>query len=99
MAASKGAKYVLRKNIVEHFDFEVLFPSLWLYLYSWFSADCQIARYLRKDRLNSGQLRLDLYPESTQDKMNNSMIGFRGRIFNDIDDSSSSEEEFKDLRH
>ena len=41
----------LRENLAEHYDFEALFPSIWLHLYSWYSADTQIARYLRQDAL------------------------------------------------
>lgn len=54
----------LRGNLVQHFDFEVLHPQLWLYLYSWYSSDCQIVRYLRRDKLGGGSYKLELYPPS-----------------------------------
>jgi hypothetical protein len=39
----------LKKPLSEHYDFEALYPSVWLYLYSWYSADTQIARYFKID--------------------------------------------------
>jgi hypothetical protein len=41
----------LRENLFEHYDFEALYPSIWMHLYSWYSADTQIARYLKVDSL------------------------------------------------
>lgn len=41
----------LRENLFEHYDFEALYPSIWLHLYSWYSADTQIARYMKQDAL------------------------------------------------
>ena len=89
----------MRENLVEHFDFEVLYPQLWLYLYSWFSADCQIVRYLRKDKLHSGQYRLELYPASNFDQLSQSFIGNKGQHCDEDDDDcslSSSDEEVKE---
>ena len=39
----------LRANLVEHYDFEAVFPTVWAHLYSWYSADTQIARYYKVD--------------------------------------------------
>lgn len=46
-----GSMRGLRENLFEHYDFEALYPSIWLHLYSWYSADTQIARYLKQDAL------------------------------------------------
>lgn len=46
-----GSMRGLRENLFEHYDFEALYPSIWLHLYSWYSADIQIARYLKQDAL------------------------------------------------
>ncbi|TNV73251.1 hypothetical protein FGO68_gene12077 [Halteria grandinella] len=92
---SNGNSQRLRENLVEHFDFEVLFPQLWLYMYSWFSADCQIVRYLRKDRLSSGIYRLDLYPSVNYDRLSRSYMGsqIRGNFEREEDEESQSDEE------
>ena len=42
----------LRENLFEHYDFEALQPNIWLHLYSWYSADTQIARYMKSDVLD-----------------------------------------------
>jgi hypothetical protein len=42
----------LRENIFEHYDFEALYPNVWSHLYSWYSADFCIARYLKLDAFN-----------------------------------------------
>jgi hypothetical protein len=41
----------LREDLIEHYDFEALYPSIWTHLYSWYSADTQIARYLKADSM------------------------------------------------
>lgn len=46
----------LRENLFEHYDFEALYPSIWMHLYSWYSADTQIARYLKVDALAQNDL-------------------------------------------
>ncbi len=53
----------LKDNIVEHFDFEAVSPTVWKYLYSWFSADWCIMRNLKRDKTNSHGVYLELYPE------------------------------------
>ena len=45
----------LRANLVEHYDFEAVFPTVWAHLYSWYSADTQIARYYKVDESMSGE--------------------------------------------
>ena len=59
----RGAKLVLRDNLCEHFDFEVIYPVVWKHFYSWYSSDVQIVRQLKKDALNRHVMILDLYPE------------------------------------
>ena len=50
-------------NIMEHFDFEALHPKVWKHLYSWYSADYQIVRNLKRDVLNRHVMKLELYPD------------------------------------
>ena len=50
--------------MAERFDFETLIPSIWVHLYSWYSADSQVVRFMKRDKLNKKQMTLDLYPES-----------------------------------
>ena len=61
---AKGQKQRLKSNLIEHFDFEALYPSVWKHFYSWYSADVQIVRSLKKDVLNRHVMILDLYPDS-----------------------------------
>ena len=63
---AKGQKQRLKSNLIEHFDFEALYPSVWKHFYSWYSADVQIVRSLKKDVLNRHVMILDLYPDSEQ---------------------------------
>ena len=63
---AKGQKQRLKSNLIEHFDFESLHPSVWKHIYSWYSADVQIVRSLKKDVLNRHVMILDLYPDSEQ---------------------------------
>ena len=51
----------LRANIVEHFDFQIVCPQVWRYLFSWYTCDHKVCRRFIKD--DQGTLRLDLYPE------------------------------------
>jgi hypothetical protein len=37
--AKKGDRMKLRENLIEHFDYEALHPSVWKHLYSWYSSD------------------------------------------------------------
>lgn len=59
----KGQRQRLKPNLIEHFDFESLYPCVWKHLYSWYSADLQIVRSLKKDVLNRHVMILDLYPD------------------------------------
>ena len=54
----------LKDNLIEHFDYESLYPIVWKHLYSWYSADIQLVRNLKKDALNRHVMILDLYPEN-----------------------------------
>jgi len=53
----------LKENLIEHFDYEVVSKDVWQRLYSWFSADYCISRFLEKDNVNSKKIVLELYPE------------------------------------
>lgn len=55
----------LRANLIEHFDYEALHPIVWKHIYSWYGADIQIVRSLKKDVLNRHVMLLDLYPEQS----------------------------------
>jgi DUSP domain len=55
----------LKENLVEHFDFEAVSPAVWKYIYSWYSADWCIMRYLKRDKMNPLGAILDLYPENS----------------------------------
>lgn len=55
----------LKDTIIEHYDFEAVSALVWKHLYSWYSADWCIMRYLRRDRVNKRGLVLDLYPETS----------------------------------
>jgi hypothetical protein len=50
----------LQNNLIEHFDYVTLVPSVWKHFYSWYSADIQIARKLKLDAQK--EVFLDLYP-------------------------------------
>jgi len=49
-----SSQNTLRSNLVEHYHFEALYPSVWAHLYSWFSADAQVMRLLKVDPINEG---------------------------------------------
>jgi hypothetical protein len=70
----KGQRHRLRENLIEHFDFEAVYPIVWKHLYSWYSADIQIARLLRKDAVNRNIIRLDLYPIDDQTTRQSELI-------------------------
>lgn len=53
----------LKENIIERFDFEVVSPEVWKHLYSWYSADWCIMRYIKRDKVNKQVMVLDLYPD------------------------------------
>lgn len=56
----------LKESIIEHFDYEAVSSSVWKHLYSWYSADWCIMRYLKRDKVTrSSGLMLDLYPENS----------------------------------
>jgi hypothetical protein len=63
MLLKDGRSMNLKDNIVEHFDFEAVSPSVWKYIYSWFSADWCIMRVLKRDKTTINGVFLDLYPE------------------------------------
>ena len=48
----------------------MLSPSVWKHLYSWYSADVQIVRSLKKDVLNRHVMILDLYPDADSRQFN-----------------------------
>ena len=56
----------LNENLVEHFDFVALSGEVWKYLYSWYSADHIVVRFLKRDKTNKKAYYLDLYPEKAK---------------------------------
>ena len=56
-------------------------PNIWLHLYSWFSSDTQIARYLKDTVQGNGEKtqQLDLYPNKLGN-LNSSYIYESSRI-------------------
>ncbi|CDW84553.1 ubiquitin carboxyl-terminal hydrolase [Stylonychia lemnae] len=82
----KGNIKRLRENLVENYDFLSVSPLIWMHLYSWYSADFQIARYMKRDKFNTNQYTLELYPHQKQEKLNLSYMGPQ-------QDSSESESE------
>eukprot|EP00347_Sterkiella_histriomuscorum_P022613 403337823 len=58
-----GRSMNLKENIIEHHDFEAVSVNVWRHLYSWYSSDWCIMRYLKRDRINGQGVYLDLYPE------------------------------------
>jgi len=75
----------LKDNLIEHFDFVVVSCEIWKHLYSWYSADWTVVRFMRRDRTNKRAFFLDLYPE-------------KSKLINEIDDNdiceSDSERKF-----
>ena len=55
----------LKDHSVEHFDFVVVSCEIWKHLYSWYSADQPVVRFLKRDRTNNKTYVLDLYPGRT----------------------------------
>ena len=66
----KGQRQRLKPNLFEHFDFESLYPNVWKHFYSWYSADVQIVRSLKKDVLNKHVMTIDLYPDNDARQFN-----------------------------
>lgn len=48
----------LRENLIQHYNFEALYPSIWTHLYSWYSADIQITRFLKLDTMSQDEANL-----------------------------------------
>jgi hypothetical protein len=49
---------------VEHFDYVIVSCDVWKHLYSWYSADCTIVRFMKRDQANKKTHYLNLYPEN-----------------------------------
>lgn len=60
-----GRSMNLKENIIEHFDFEAVSPAVWRFIYSWYSADWCIMRQIKRERVISHGVMLDLYPEAS----------------------------------
>lgn len=52
----------LKDNLIEHFDYEVVCKDVWQHLYSWYSADFCISRFLGRDMVNANKITLECYP-------------------------------------
>ena len=50
----------LKNNLIEHHNYVALPPEIWKHIYSWYSADWSIVRFLRRDSAQG--VILDLYP-------------------------------------
>ena len=59
----EGKNTELKDNLIEHFDFVVVSCEVWKHLYSWYSSDWTIVRFVRRDKTNKKSYFLDLYPE------------------------------------
>lgn len=68
----------LKDNLIEHFDFVVVSCEIWKHLYSWYSVDWTVVRFVRRDRTNKRAFFLDLYPE-------------KSKLINEIDDNDICE--------
>ena len=51
---------LLKNNLIEHHNYVALPPLIWKHIYSWYSADWSIVRFLRRDSAQG--VILDLYP-------------------------------------
>ena len=49
---------------MEHFDFIAVSAEVWMHLYSWYSSDWTVARFMKRDRANKKSYYLDLYPNN-----------------------------------
>lgn len=74
-----GSMRGLRENLFEHYDFEALYPSIWLHLYSWYSADTQIARYLKQDALIDEVGLMDGIEDSLKNELKDDLDGGAGK--------------------
>ena len=61
----EGKQTEIKDDLVEHFDFMAVSCEVWKHLYSWYSADWTIMRFLKRDKTNKKAYYLDLYPEKT----------------------------------
>jgi len=52
----------LKENLMEPFDFVSVSCEVWSHLYSWYSADHTLVRFMKRDRLKRRNFILDLYP-------------------------------------
>lgn len=52
---------MLKKDLVEHYDFEAVSAEIWKYLSSWYQYDIAIPRFLAYD-LRTDSTFLELYP-------------------------------------
>lgn len=59
----EGKSTELKEDLIEHFDFIVVSTEVWKHLYSWYSSDWTVMRFLRRDKTNRKTFYLDLYPE------------------------------------
>jgi hypothetical protein len=58
----KSSNTRLKGDIIEHFDYEVVSQEVWYHLYSWYSADYCLFRWVQRDRFNNNTRKLELYP-------------------------------------
>ena len=54
----------LKKNLLEHHDFEALPKEIYKYLKKIYKSDYDVIRFLKEDFSQENSLYLDLYPEN-----------------------------------
>lgn len=59
----EGRSSELKDNLIEHFDFVAVSAEVWKHMYSWYSSDWTVVRFVKRDRTNKKSYYLDLYPE------------------------------------
>ena len=62
----EGNCMLLKPNLMEHHDYVCVSSEVWKYLYSWYSCDWSIVRYLKRNKSND-TIYLDLYPGQSDD--------------------------------
>ena len=62
--SSNHAQYLfLKEDLIEHFDYEAVELEIWRYFKAWYECDFTLLRFIKRDKINTNRLYLDLYPE------------------------------------
>ena len=54
--------YVLKPNLLEHYDYEGVNKKMFKLLKQWYGVDYELTRFLIKDPMKEGKYLLDIYP-------------------------------------